>query len=211
MKRIGIFGTSGFAREVDDVASALGFTAVFVAENALERSRWIAPDDVMLEGDVERYADMPFAIGIGNNAARQRVAEQYSGRLRFPALIHPAASFGKALRPSVEVRSGVIISAGARFMNNIEIGDFTVFNLNVTVGHDSIVERFAHLTPGVNVSGYVRIGERAWLGTGCAINQGSRLQRLSIGADTVVGSGAVVIEDCASHSVYAGVPARKIQ
>jgi len=211
VKRIGIFGTSGFAREVYDVASELGFSAVFVARDATERNAWSHDDEVLLEEEIDRYADMPFAIGIGANAIRQQVFERFRARLRFPTLIHPAASFGKRQRERVQERQGVVVSAGARFMNNVQVGDFTVFNLNSTVGHDSIVERFAHLTPGVNVSGYVHIGERAWLGTGAVVNQGNASKRLSIGADSVVGSGAVVIADCDSNSVYAGVPARKIR
>lgn len=196
---------------MNDVASELGFVAVFIARNATEREAWSHDEDVLLEDDVDRFADMPFAIGIGDNRVRQRVFERFQERLRFATLIHPGATFGKGQRPVVESRQGVVVSAGARFMNNVQVGDFTVFNLNATVGHDSIVERFAHLTPGVNVSGYVHIGERAWLGTGSAVNQGKASKRLMIGADAIIGSGAVVVADCEPGAVYAGVPARKIR
>ena len=211
MTRIGIFGTSGFAREVDDVASELGLVAVFVAENAAERDAWPHGEDVILEEEVERYADMPFVIGIGDTAMRKRVAERFLGRLRFATLVHPAATFGKRQRACIEERRGVVVGAGARFMSNVEVGDFAFFDLNSTVGHDSIVGSYAHLAPGANVSGHVDIGERAWVGTGAAVNQGEPGRRLAIGAGTVIGSGAVVVADCDADAVYAGVPARRIR
>jgi sugar O-acyltransferase (sialic acid O-acetyltransferase NeuD family) len=153
---------------------------------------------------------MPFAIGVGDPAARQKVWLRFRESLEFVHLIHPAATFGKYQRQVIEARTGVVIAAGARFMSQIRVGDFTSFDLNVTVGHDSIVEDFAHLAPGANVSGNVHIGARCWIGTGAAINQGRAGRRLAIGADTVIGSGAVVVCDCEPSSVYVGCPARKV-
>ena len=40
MTPLGIFGTSGFAREVDDVACALALRTVFIARDAAERDAW---------------------------------------------------------------------------------------------------------------------------------------------------------------------------
>ena len=211
MKRIGIFGTSGFAREVDDVAGELGFEPIFVARGAAEREAWPHAEEVVLEDDVLRLADMPFAIGIGDNAIRQRLAERYASRLGFVNLVHPSATFGRRQRAGLDRCRGVVVCAGARFMNNVQVGDFTIFNLNATVGHDSVIESFAHVTPGTNISGNVHVATRVWIGTGAAINQGLPGKRLTIGADTVIASGAVVIADCDPGSIYAGVPARKIR
>lgn len=211
MKAIGIFGTSGFAREVDDIAHALGWQAIFVARDAAELAAWTRDDDVILESDVLRYTDMPFAIGIADTAARQKVWLRFGDKLKFVNLIHPAASFGKRQRAAIEARTGVVVAAGARFMNQIVVGDFTAFDLNVTVGHDSVIEDFVHVAPGANISGNVHVGARCWIGTGAVINQGRNGRKLVVGADTVIGSGAVVVKDCDASSVYAGCPARKIQ
>ena len=110
----------------------------------------------------------------------------------------------------LEQRRGVTVCAGVRFMNSIQVGDFTVFSLNATIGHDCIVDDFVTIAPGVNVSGHVHIGSACWLGTGAAVNQGTVRAKRSIGEGTVIGSGAVVIHDCEPGAVYAGVPARKL-
>jgi sugar O-acyltransferase (sialic acid O-acetyltransferase NeuD family) len=210
MKTLGIFGTAGFASEVDDIAHELGWHALYVARDATERAAFSGAEDVIVESEVLRHKDMPFAIGIADPAARQAISQRYRGVLRFPNLIHPAASFGKKQRQAIDASSGVVIGAGARFMSRISVGDFCAFDLNVTVGHDCRIEDFVHIAPGANISGNVHIGARCWIGTGAAINQGSAGRKLLIGPDTIVGSGAVVLRDCEPRSTYVGCPARKL-
>jgi sugar O-acyltransferase (sialic acid O-acetyltransferase NeuD family) len=211
MKDIGIFGTSGFARELGDIACDLGYRVIYVARDQSELNAWSFPGEVMLESDVGAHRDMEFAIGIGENAIRQKVAERFAGSLRFANLIHPSATFGMRQRDVIEARQGVVVCAGVRFTNNIQIGDFTVFNLNATIGHDVIVDDFVNVAPGANISGNVHLGARCWIGTGAVVNQGTADTKLLIGADTIIGSGSVVINACEPDAVYVGIPAKRIK
>ncbi len=211
MKQIGIFGTSGFARELADIVDALDCRPVFVARDAQAAAELDGGAEVLLESELARHAALPFAIGVGDNGARQRIAQRYQDTLQFVNLIHPAASFGRGQRERLAGRRGLVIGAGARFMNNIEVADFCVVSLNATIGHDCILEQFVLVAPGANISGNVHIGARCWIGTGAAVNQGQNGARLTIGADTTIGSGAVVLGHCDAHAVYAGVPARRIK
>ncbi|HVL53748.1 MAG TPA: hypothetical protein VM344_05755 [Vitreimonas sp.] len=211
MNRIGIFGTSGFAREVADVADELGYRPVFVARDQGELDGWTAADEVVLEGDVDRFGDMPFAIGVGENAARERIARRFQRRLSFPTLVHPSATFGRGQRAVAEASSGTVVCAGVRFTNNIVVGGFAIFNLNATIGHDVVVDDFVNVSPGATISGNVHLATRCWIGTGAAVNQGTAEARLVIGADTVIGSGSVVVGSCDEGAVYVGVPARRIR
>ena len=210
-KTLGIFGTSGFAREVDDIACALGWHSVFIARDAAERDAWQGPGEVLLESELTNTAGWQFTIGIGDNAVRQKVAQRYADTLDFINLLHPSASFGRGQQALIAARRGVIVCAGVRFTNNIQVGDFSIFNLNVTVGHDVVVDDFVNVSPGANISGNVHIGSRCWVGTGSAINQGTPEARLQIGADTMIGSGSVVVRDCAPGAVYVGIPAKRIK
>jgi len=210
MKRIGIFGTSGFAREVADIAWELSYRPLFVARDATELAHWDGSDDVIVEEEAGKYGDIPFAVGIGNQAVRQRLVGRYPA-LEFANLIHPAASFGRGQREAVKGRRGVIVAAGVRLSNRIQVGDFTVFDRNATVGHDCIVDEFAHIAPAACVSGNVHLESACWIGAGAVINQGNAQSKLIIGNNSVIGSGAVVIGPCEAHGVYAGVPARRIK
>ena len=211
VNRIGIFGTSGMAREAGDIACALGIEAVYVARDQAEMQAWHYPGTVILEQDIGLYIDIPFVIGIGEGVIRKAVAERFKDELRFTNLIHPSATFGMAQREAIECCTGAIIAAGARFTSGISVGDFCIVNQNVTVAHDCIVGNYVHLAPGANVSGNVQLHDGCWIGVGAVINQGNPSKKLEIGANTVVGAGAVVIDDCDHDAVYVGVPAKRIK
>lgn len=209
MTTIGIFGTSGLAHEVGDVADALGLTPVFIARDAAARDAWAGADDVIVEDDAVRLSGAAFVIGIGAPAVRAAIARRHGATLRFATLIHPAASFGRGQRAAVAARAGVVVFAGARLSNTIDVGDFCLINPNATIGHDVTIGRYVTICPGATISGNVRIGNEAWIGAGAVINQGTPERPLSIGTSAVIGSGAVVVHDCDAGGVYAGVPARK--
>ena len=209
MRSVGIFGTSGFAREVADVVAALGDRPVLVARDRAEIEATVFGGEVILEDAIGRDPEMAFSVGIGDNAVRETVARRFADRVQFATLIHPSATFGIGQREAIEARQGVIVCAGVRFTNNIAVGDFAIFNLNATIGHDCIVEDYVNVSPGAAISGNVHLRTRCWIGTGAAVNQGTNEARLTVGAGTVVGSGAVVVKDCDDDAVYVGIPARR--
>lgn len=211
MKRLGIFGTSGHAREVGDIAVELGFFPTYIARDQTELDAWSSPDEVILESEVRRLGDIDFTIGIGEGATRQKIAQHFSKSLRFVTLIHPSASFGQRQRHAIEACQGVVVCAGVRFTNNIRVGHFTLFNLNATISHDVIVEDFVTVAPGACISGNVHLCKSCWVGAGAAINQGSNTRKLYVGANALIGSGSVVVKDCEPDAVYVGIPARRIK
>jgi sugar O-acyltransferase (sialic acid O-acetyltransferase NeuD family) len=211
-RTLGIFGTSGFARETRDIAAELGYRCVFIAASEADTAALAAGDDVILEAELDRHAaGMRFSIGIGENRIREKIAVRHAAALEFVNLVHPSASFGWGHAGVVHAARGVIVCAGVRFTNSIQVGNFSIFNLNATIGHDTEIGDFVNVSPGANVSGNVRIGKGCWIGTGSAINQGQPGAPLVIGEGTVVGSGAVVNKACDPGAVYAGVPARRIR
>lgn len=210
-KKIGIFGTSGFARETADVAVDQGYTPVYIARNQAELEEYDVIGEIMLESDIGRYSDMVYAIGIGENAARQRIADKHKGSINFVNLIHSSATFGVGQRERLSTGQGIIVCSGVRFTNHIDVGNHSIFNLNCTVGHDVIVKDYVNIAPGACISGNVEIEPRCWIGTGAVINQGTDGNKLKIGADTVIGSGSVVVKSCEPNAVYVGTPAKRIK
>ncbi len=211
MKRFGIFGTSGMARETGDIAHDLGYTPIYIARNRAELDGWKFSDEVALETELLRYKDISYVIGIGDNAVRQRIAGRFAAEINFSNLIHTSAIFGKGQRALIEKKKGVIVAAGVRFTNNIQVGNFDIFNQGATISHDVEFGDFVHIAPGGVVSGNVVIGHGSWIGAGAIVNQGTSEKKLYIGENTVIGSGAVVIHPCESNAVYAGVPAKRIK
>jgi sugar O-acyltransferase (sialic acid O-acetyltransferase NeuD family) len=208
-----ILGSSGLAREMAMVAEHIdarehrwNFLG-FIGGSAEERGRdlglgvVIGDDAWFLEQDVQ--ADV--VIGIGYPKVRAKVLERYlaqGDRFQYPNLIHPAATLDFR---RVELGRGNVVTAGVAMTCDIEIHDFNLFNLNVTVGHDAAIGSYDLFNPSVNVSGFVKVGDRVLVGTGAQI-----LEQLSIGADATVGAGAVVRADVEPGQTVVGVPAKPI-
>lgn len=205
-----IFGTGGHARDVAEVVRSVGRTPVLVARGRIERDQSTSTDQIILEEVAVKNDGADFAIGIGDNHGRARVAAAYP-HLRFPAIMHPDISLAQGQRTVINAARGTIVFAGVRMMAGVTVGAFCTFNLNATLSHDCDFGDFVNLAPGANVSGNVRIGRSAWIGAGAVINQGTDTRKLEVGTNTIIGSGAVVLGDCLPHSVYVGNPARKIK
>lgn len=199
------------AREAGDIAGALGLEPIYVARDESELRAWTFSAKVIVEQDVGKYAHMPFVIGIGENTIRRAVAERFKDSLSFTNLIHPSATFGCGQRDVLERCKGAIVAAGARFTSGISVGDFCIFNQNTTVAHDCLVDSYVHVAPGANLSGNVHLKNGCWVGAGAVVNQGSHAEKRVVGENTMVGSGAVIINDCEANAVYAGVPAKRIK
>lgn len=155
-----------------------------------------------LEWLAEHASPTVVVCGIGSPAIRQRLVLG-AARLgvTFASLVHPRATVTKR----VAIGHGVIITAGCVVTNNIRLGDHVQLNLNTTVGHDAELEDFVTTAPGVHISGNVRLGEGAYLGTGSAI-----LERLAVGPWSVIGAGAVVTRDVPANVTAVGVPAKAV-
>ncbi len=206
-----ILGASGHAFDVADVAVVLGYRPIFVTDRRDEIAAWSHDDPIVEEVAARAVAGRHYAIGVGDNRIRSDIANRMRKDGTFPTLIHPDTSFGRGTRAIADHAIGSVIMAGARLTNTIAIGNFVTVNLGATISHDVELGSYANLSPGVHVAGNVRIEEGAWLGIGVVVNQGAPGCKRTIGAWTTIGSGAVVVGDCAANSLYMGIPARKIR
>lgn len=119
----------------------------------------------------------------------------------FETIIHPEAVISK----SAKVGKGVIINANATIMPFARIGDHVVIHSNVVVEHDSILEDYVNLAPGVTLAGYVKVKKGTYVHTGASV-----IPNVTIGAHSIVGAGATVIEDVPDNVTVVGTPAKVV-
>ena len=90
---------------------------------------------------------------------------------------------------------------------DIALGEHVHVNIGCSVSHDVRIDDFSTLSPGVHVSGHVKIGRDVFIGTGANIINGSAASPLVIGDGALIAAGACVTKSVEAGSLVAGVPA----
>lgn len=173
-------------------------------------------DDGVIGSTVEGYSVLgsvgslflmqPFpwvVVAIANTQTRKNIVTQIQdAAIPVATLIHPSVQMSRLVR----INAGSIICAGSVLTTNITLGFASIVNPNCFIGHDTVLDDFVSLMPGVNVAGEVTLGAGVYMGlNACVIN------RTSIGEWSVIGAGAAVVQDIPSYSLAVGVPARVIK
>ncbi len=211
MKRLAIFGSGGFAREVHQLVLDLNDRAPtwdfvgFVDDDEAKCGTGVHGYPVL--GGSAWLAENPevwCAIAIGTTQAKRRVALrlQSLGVTSFATLVHPRAWVGNG----VQLGAGSIVCAGALVTTDIRIGNHVILNIGTTVGHDAVLADYVTAAPSFNISGNVNVGEGCDLGTG-----GAAIQGVAIGPWSIVGAGAVVTRSLPANVTAVGVPARVVK
>ncbi len=211
MKQIVIIGAGGFGREVQWLIERINAKDITweikgYIDDGIEAGTQINGYTVLggIDYLMETEEEISVVCAIGSSQTRRKVIQKIYGKsnIVFPNLIDPNVQMSNY----IELGVGNIICAGSILTVNISIGDFTILNLDCTVGHDAILNSFVTVYPSVNISGCVEIGENTEVGTGTQIIQGK-----NIGADTIVGAGTVVVKDLEIPGTYVGIPAKAVK
>lgn len=211
MKKIAIFGAGGFGREVKWLIDEINqhnqtweflgyYDDDFTHVKNIESQFFLGGTQELNNLKEELY----LVFAIGNPAVKRKIVQNITNQLvRFPVLIHPNVRMGTE---NVEVGEGSIICAGNIITVDINIGKHVILNLSCTTGHDTVIGDYASFMPAVNISGEVNIGEAVYVGTGAKI-----INQLTIGANTIIGAGAVVSKTLPPDCTAVGIPAKPIK
>jgi len=210
--KLGIFAASGFSREIADICLEIGcHEIVFIEVKPIAETYFGFPFVTEKMTSMLRKDGFHFVIGTGDNKVRKKIYEKFK-ELSFPNIIHPSVTMGYKQLEQVLVTKGNIITAGVRITNNIKMGNFGIFNLNCTIGHDCIIEDFINIAPGANISGNVCLKKSAYIGTNAVVLQGKSINsKITIGEFATVGAGAVVTKDVQNHTTVIGTPAKPLR
>ena len=174
----------------------MGFSPVLIGKTIL---------DVPIIGtisDLKQKNNLNLVLGIGAPQVRKKIYEQLSEyRHHWPSIIHPFAY----VDPSVIIGEGSVVFSGAVVQVDSNIGSHVVINTGANVDHDCKIGNFANISPGVSLAGNVRIGEEVFFGINATAIQGT-----SVGNKSIIGAGAVVINNISENITVVGVPAKMI-
>ena len=211
MKDITIFGAGGFGREVKTIIDAINkseLTYNFVGfyDDGIQKGTIVNGYPVLggIQELNEVTSELSLIISIGDPRIKKNILNKIENSfIKFPTIIHPNASVSS---DDVQIGKGTIICEGTIITCNIKIGNFVIFNLMCTVGHDTIVDDYCAFMPSVNISGEVHLHQGVYVGTGAKI-----INLLEIGQETIVGAGAVVSKSLPAKCTAVGIPAKPIK
>lgn len=211
IKDLIIIGASGFGREVAWCVERINAVRPtwnllgFIDDNSDIQGFDINGYKVLGKtSDVVAYPNAYFVCAVGSSKVRRAIIsriKEIDPDIRFATIIDPSVECSEL----VTIGNGSIICAHTIATVNITIGEHVIINLDCTIGHDAVLEDFVTLYPSVNISGMSRIGCTSEMGTGAQIIQGK-----TVGSNTVIGAGAVIIHDIPSDCVAVGVPAAPV-
>lgn len=105
-----------------------------------------------------------------------------------------------------QIGKGVLFAPLSQLSPDTTISDNCLLLGNSFVGHDSFLDRFAHVATNAVVGANVHVGKAVHVGSNATIRE-----KVQIGDYSLVGAGAVVLEDVPENSVVVGNPARVLR
>jgi sugar O-acyltransferase (sialic acid O-acetyltransferase NeuD family) len=198
-----IIGNGGFSKEVHHlIKDSTKFRVKgFVDKSAGSSINFKEETIPVIEESyfLENIKGVNICIGTGNPKFIKNIYDKYKN-YNFPNIIHRNVFYDDK---NLEIGFGNIITAGCCLTTCIKIGNFNIFNLNVTVGHDSIIGDFNVFNPSSNISGNCRIGNCNMIGVGSVV-----LENRTIGSNSILGANSTLIGNMEDNSVYVGSPAK---
>ena len=212
MKDLLIIGAGGMGRDVtwlvkriNDVTPQWNLLG-FIDDNPdIQGKELVGYKVVGRIDDIKNYPDAFVVCSIANAKVRKRIIERIRNDFpnqKFATLIDPTVE----MSDYVKIGEGAVICAHTLITMNIRIGDFPIITSGCTIGHDTVVNDYVTFYPNATVSGFTVVGECTELGTGM-----QAIQEKTIGSNTIIGAGAVVVRDIPDNCTAVGNPAKPIK
>src|SRR4051794_8602217 len=184
-----LWGAGGHGKVVLDIArNCAQFESICFFDDHRDKqgTRFCGYAVVGGQTELRLFAMNWFLVALGNNRARSRCFELASkADLKPRVLIHSSA----AVSPSASIGAGTVIMPGAIINAGASIGQNCIINTGAIIEHDCETGAHVHISPRVVLGGGVIIHDYVHVGIGATI-----LPWTTIGQESVVGAGAVVLE-----------------
>jgi acetyltransferase EpsM len=193
---VGEYEVSGFLNDVIDVGTQIGkYKKIPVIGKTDDLPR--------LLNDSQTYVFIAY-VGLQNE---KQTFEKISGLGipddRYASLIHPTAIIPKGY---VGLGKGILIAPLAQLSPDSTLSDNCLMLANSFLGHDSFMDRFAHLATNSVVGANVRVGKAVHVGSNATIRE-----KVTIGHYSLIGAGSMVLNDVPENAVVVGNPARVLK
>lgn len=197
-KTLVMLGAGGHAKVCYDIAQKMNkWNEIIVLDDNPKNDYFKISGQL---NDIRQYPSADFFVAIGDNKIRTKITEElFKLNMKIITLIHPKAVIGS----NVKIEAGTVIMAGVVINSATEIGKGCIINTSSSVDHDNKIGDFVHISPGVNLAGFVNIGSKTWIGIGSIVKN-----NVNIGDNIIIGSASLVLNDLYEEKIYFGVPVK---
>lgn len=143
-------------------------------------------------------------VPIGNNVVRMKmlINLKKNGFLT-PNFIHHTAN----VHENVLLGNAVYILGSSNIMPFSKIDNFVMISMGVNIAHHTVIGVGSFLSQGTNIGASIIFAEKSFVGIGSTIMTGVE----TVGRDSVVGAGSMVIKNVPDYAVVVGNPGRIIK
>ncbi|MDR1135068.1 MAG: acetyltransferase [Clostridiales Family XIII bacterium] len=214
MKELYIIGAGGFGREVADTVHAIN------ARTPKYNLTGFIDDDESVWGSVineipvrggreylkEVCAEIDGTLGIfaviamASAKFKKIIARDLDEFVVWENIIHPTAVVSRF----AAMGCGNIIQQHTFISANVKVGNHCMLNNGSSMGHDAVLCDFASVMNFCDITGGVRVGEGAYLGTSVAV-----IPDVTIDENAFICAGSVVFKDVLPNAVMIGNPAKR--
>lgn len=211
MQIIGVYGASGFGREVMPLCRdqfANDSTEFVFVDDVCESDVLNGAEVVNFDTFLARTADRKkIVVAIADSKVRKLLQEKCEAN---DIEVYSVRAANAVVMDDVKIGSGSVLSPFVTLTSNITIGRGFHANIYSYVAHDCVIGDYVTFAPGVKCNGNVVVEDGAYIGTGAIIKQGRPGKPLVIGQGAIVGMGAVVTKSVAACETVVGNPAKPL-
>lgn len=147
--------------------------------------------------------DIDIIIGIASPRIKKKVYNEFKEKgVGFPNLI----SNNSWLSNNISLGKGIIVYPNVSIEHECFINDFVIINCNSSIGHNTVIDDYSTIAPGVHLAGFTTINKGVDVGIGSCSRQ-----KINVGENSIVGGQSMLVKDVKSNSVVVGVPAKRLK
>jgi len=190
---LGYFRLLGFLNDIVPIGSFIGkFNKIKVIGKTSDINKFLLDKDVLF-----------FIAYVGMQNEEQVYKKISSLNIpsdRFATLIHPTAIIPKGF---CSIGNGVLMAPLSQLSPDTTVSDNCILLSNSFLGHDSIMDKFAHIATNGVIGANVHIGKAVHIGSNATLRE-----KITIGDYSLVGAGSMVLNDVPKSSIVVGNPTR---
>lgn len=150
--------------------------------------------------------DLCFLPTMGDmNIRRDLITKLRQSGAKIPTIIHPTSHISRFAKVAEQ---GVVIGINVELQNDVVVENGVIIRSDVTVCHNTTIKPNVFIGPKALVGAYITIDELAFIGQGSILISEMAYH---IGANTLVGAGALVTRPLPDNVIAVGSPARIVK